>query len=89
MSKPKPQSKNVNQYRTPNDPTPEEIAIRCQEIQGGWDEQTRLMRQFGAGAIREIAKSQTWSPPEVKGVGIDEAADKSNGFDNGAPREET
>jgi len=35
--------------RTENDPTPEEIAVKCQEIRAGWDKTQRDGRARGPG----------------------------------------
>ena len=54
-------SKIGDNVRRP-DPTPEEIAERCREIQAGWSEFTRLQRQgipigqitrFSSGLVQE------------------------------------
>ena len=35
---------NSHMARRTRDPTPEEICLRCQEVQAGWSEDTKLRR---------------------------------------------
>ena len=45
--------------------TPEEIAQACEEIQAGWDEETRIRRRHGPGRV-EARRAVRWSIPVVE-----------------------
>lgn len=52
-------------YRSPDDPTPQEIAERAAAIRACWSEETRLKRCVypdGVVEVREIAANEVTAP---------------------------
>ena len=47
------------------DQTPAEISAACEEIQAGWDEETRCRRRHGWGRV-EARRDVRWSIPVVE-----------------------
>jgi hypothetical protein len=59
--------------RAPVDPTQEEIAAACEEIQAGWSRVERRLRlawahSVGNVGLQERAERPRWTPPELRCV---------------------